>query len=173
MGQGNSKDPRSLSQARNAISGRLRARFAELEEATLTRVFAVSESDRTPDPEYVVSLRSSVSAALEYGLLAIEQGESRALNAPPTLLSQARLAARNDIALDTVLRRYFVGYTLFGDFITQEAGRDDLLGIDEVHRLSRDQAALFDRLIPAVTLEYKREAAECTVNGSTPRRAHS
>jgi hypothetical protein len=74
------------------------------------------------------------------------------------LLAQARLAARNGINLDTILRRYFAGYTLLGDFLMQEAEDGGLLGGSALKRLLRVQAALFDRLIAAVTEEYTRES---------------
>jgi hypothetical protein len=41
----------------------------------------------------------------------------------PILLVQARLAARSDVSLDIVLRRYFAGYSLLGDFLVGEADR--------------------------------------------------
>jgi hypothetical protein len=85
-------------------------------------------------------------------------------------LTQARLAARNDLSLDTVLRRYFAGYTLLGDFLLQEAEEGDLLGLPALKRLLRIQAGLFDRLVNAVTEEYTREA-EIRPDTSEKRRA--
>jgi DNA-binding PucR family transcriptional regulator len=61
------------------------------------------------------------------------------------------------VNLDTVLRRYFAGYTLFGDFLVQEAEREEDLDATELKRLLQAQADLFDRLIVAVTEEYVRE----------------
>jgi hypothetical protein len=74
------------------------------------------------------------------------------------LLAQARLAARNNISLDTVLRRYFAGYTLLGDFLMQEAEDSELLGGPALKRLLRAQATLLDRLVVAVTEEHTRES---------------
>jgi len=70
------------------------------------------------------------------------------------LLAQARLAARNGVSLDTVLRHYFAGYTLLGDFLTQEAGDGDLLRGATFQDVMRAQAILFDRLVAD---EYRRE----------------
>jgi hypothetical protein len=72
------------------------------------------------------------------------------------LLAQARIAARNAVSLDTVLRRYFGGYALLGDFLI-EAAQEEGIGGAALKGLLRAQAALFDRLIAAVSEEYCRE----------------
>jgi hypothetical protein len=77
---------------------------------------------------------------------------------PTVLLSQARLAARHAIKLETVLRRYVAGYTLLGDFLIEESERCGPLDGASLKRLLRVQAALLDRLIAAVSEEYEREA---------------
>jgi hypothetical protein len=135
----------------------LHARRAEIEQATLTRVYAISDPTETADPEYVEGLRAAVASALDYGLAAIERGEEHGLLAPTALLAQARIAARSGVSLDTVLRRYFAGYTLLGDFVMQEAESGSPGAVD-LQRLLRGQARLFDRLIATVTDEYRREA---------------
>lgn len=109
----------------------------------------------------------AVSAALDYGLAALERGEEHAPPLPTILLSQARLAARNRVSLDIVLRRYFAGYTLLGDFLFRVAEESGLQG-ESLQQVSREQAALFDRLISAVTEEYARERK--TRLGSAGRR---
>lgn len=76
---------------------------------------------------------------------------------PTKLLVQARLAARSGVRLDTVLRRYFAGYTLFGDYVVQEANRD--LDGAELKAILKTQGALFDRLVVGITGEYERERA--------------
>ena len=48
-------------------------------------------------------------------------GARREAPVPVALLAQARLAARVGVSLDAVLRRYFAGYTLLGDFLIEEA----------------------------------------------------
>jgi hypothetical protein len=136
----------------------------------LTRAYAVSDPHTMDDPEYVTGLRAAISAALTYGLAAIELGQDRYVPIPPAVLAQARQAARSGVNLDTVLRRYFAGYTLLGDFVMQEAEGGEPLGIGQVHRFERDQAALFDRLLVAITDEYAREAQGC-LKSSEERRA--
>jgi hypothetical protein len=117
-----------------------------------------------------VGLRAAVSAALDYGLAGLERGEQRAPQIPVALLAQARLAARNGVSLDTVLRRYFAGYALMRDFLIEEAGQESLLQGDALKRLLRAQATIFDRLLAAISEEYVREE-ECRLDSSEERRA--
>lgn len=159
----------TAAQARAALAERLRARRTEIEQATLDRVFSISDST-TADPSYLEGLRASVSTALDYALEAIERGEERAPPPPPSLLAQARLAARSGIGLDTVLRRYFAGYTLLGDFLAREVEREGLPEGTVHSQLLQGRAALFDRLLAAVSEEYEHEAAS-RVRSSAQRRA--
>ncbi len=146
----------SIERARGELAARLRERRGEIEDALLTRTYSIADPREAADPEYEQGLRAAVSAALEYGLAAVERGEERAPPAPVLLLAQAHLAARNGVPLDAVLRRYFAGYTLLGDFIVQEAGAASLKG-PWLRRLLREQAALFDRFLATVAEEYGRE----------------
>ncbi|HEY8082608.1 MAG TPA: helix-turn-helix domain-containing protein [Solirubrobacterales bacterium] len=151
----------------------MRARRAEIEQAVLTRAFAVSDTNEpvdlgSLDPEYLQGLRTAISAAVDYGLAVIESGEQRAPSPPPVLLAQARLAARFNIGLDTVLRRYAAGYILLLDFLIEEAEPSGLRGA-ALKRLMRAQAAL-DRLLAAVSEEYAREERE-RASSSEQRRA--
>jgi len=159
----------SLERARSELAERLRERRGEIVEALLTRTYAIADPKEAADPEYVQGLRAAVSAALAIGLAAVEHGEERAPSVPVLLLAQARLAARNNIPLDTVLRRYFAGYTTLGDFIVQEAGEMSL-GEAGLKRILRDQAVFFDRLVVAVSDEHGREASS-SCGGSAQRRA--
>ncbi|HET7054136.1 MAG TPA: helix-turn-helix domain-containing protein [Solirubrobacterales bacterium] len=71
-------------------------------------------------------------------------------------MAQARLAARAKVPLDTVLRRYFAGYTLLGDFVLEEAERCGI-GAGELQGSMRAQGALLERLMGAVAQEHERE----------------
>jgi hypothetical protein len=153
-------DQRSLEQARVDISARLQSRRHEIEQTILARVSAVSDPAAVSDPEYLIGLRAAVSAALSYGLAAIRRGEERTVPVPPAALAQARQAANCGVDLDTVLRRYLAGFTSLGDFVMQEAKKEKLFGVETIHRLGRDQAALFDRLIAAVSDEYSRASGD-------------
>jgi hypothetical protein len=112
----------SLAHVRSDLSARLRARKADIEEAILTRVFSIAECPGA-DPRYQEGLRSTVAAAVDYGLTAVELGQENAPSIPPEVLSQARMAARNGVDVGIVLRRYFAGYNLLSDFMVQEAER--------------------------------------------------
>jgi PucR-like helix-turn-helix protein/diguanylate cyclase with GGDEF domain len=162
--------PTSLAQARMHLAKRLRARRNAIEQALLTRVYGVSDTSGINDPQYVEGLRVAVSTALEYGLTVVKYGDERPLPVPPVLLIQARAAARLGISLDTVLRRYFAGYALLGDFLIEEAARDELLTEDSLKRVLRAQAALFDRLLATIGEEYAREA-DARVASAEARRA--
>jgi hypothetical protein len=68
------------------------------------------------------------------------------------------MAARFGVSLDTVLRRYFAGHTLLGDYLLEEAERSGLLAGSSMKALLRTQAALFERLIAEVSEQHSREA---------------
>lgn len=152
-----------------ALRARLHARRAEIEQAALDRIQAISDPGAAGDSEYAASLRAAVSSAVEYGLIAIERGEEHAPPTPPALLAQARIAARSGVSLDTVMRRYFAGYSLLTDFLIGEAEEGGLLQGAELKRLLRAQATVFDRLLAAVTEEYRRES-ESRLRSSEERR---
>lgn len=146
-----------IEKVRSKLTDRLRARRGEIEQTTLTRLYAVADPSETADPEYIDGLSLTVTAALDYALAALEHGQERVPPPPDTLLFQARLAARNGVNLDTVLRRYFAGYTLLSDFLVEEAERGGFLRTAELKALLHNQAALFDRIILAVSEEFRRE----------------
>jgi PucR C-terminal helix-turn-helix domain/GGDEF-like domain len=160
-----------IEEVRSDLVARLRRRQEEIEEATLTRVYGVSEPPATTDPEYVRGLRLAVAAAIDYGLEALERSEERTPPIPTVLLAQARLAARCGISLDTVLRRYLAGYTLLGDFVMQEAEKGMGIRGNSLQRLLRAQAALLDRLLAAVGEEYSREDCARPSESTEQRRA--
>jgi hypothetical protein len=80
----------------------------------------------------------------------LEHGSEDPPQVPQVLLSQARLAARNGVKLDTVLRRYFAGFALFGDFVIGEGEDAALPEGATVQELLATEATHFDRLIEAV-----------------------
>ena len=146
-------------EVRLELGARLRSRRAEIEQAATTRVFTISGSREDNDPVYAEGLRAAVTAAFDFGFASIETGEDSSEPLPPALLVQARLAVRNHIPLDTVLRRYFAGYALLGDYVLEEAKDADLLEDPALRCLLQTNAATFDRLVVAVTEEYERELA--------------
>jgi len=157
-----------LEQSRLALVERLQGRREEIEAVVLTRVYAISDPTETKNPSYTEGLRAAVSAALDYGIDGMVHGESRPPSIPSILLDQARLAARDDVGLDVVLRRYFAGYTLLGDFLVEETAKDGQLSGAALKRVLRSQAILLDRLFAAVTDTYTHEA-ESRVSRTAPR----
>jgi hypothetical protein len=148
---------RSPEEAGSELASRLRGRLPELEAAIATRVYTISDPRKVVDPSYLHSFNGALTAALEYAIAVIELGERRAPGVPPALLTEARMAARAGVALDVVLRRYFAGNALFGDFLVEEAEHAEVSS-PALRRLLRRQATLFDRLLEAVSEEHVREA---------------
>jgi hypothetical protein len=146
-----------MSQVRLALAERLRERLPEVQAAIATRVYSISDPHEVADPAYRQDLDAAVAAAVEYRLAVLEAGERQAPAVPAVLLAQARLEARDGVPLDTVLRRYFAGNSLFGDFLVEEAERGEVES-STLRRLLGEQATLGDRLIAAVSAEYAREA---------------
>lgn len=146
-----------VEEVQSGLVARLRARRSEIEQAALTRVQAFSDPNEAVDPEYTAGLKEAVRSAIGFGIEALGRGEGRPTPIPTLLLSQARLAARNRVSLDTVLRRYFAGYALLGDFVIEEAERIGPMRGTSLKRLLRSQAALLDRLLAGVSEEYCRE----------------
>ena len=104
-----------------------------------------------------------------YRLTVLEVGERRAPAVPPVLIAQARLDARDGVSLDTVLRRYFAGNALFGDFLVEEAERAEVPS-SALRRLLGAQATLGDRLLAAVSAEHAREAKSRPSSAAERRR---
>jgi hypothetical protein len=139
------------------LGARLRERLPELQAAVATRVYSISDPMEVTDPGYLKGLNEATAAAIEYRLGVLEEGERQAPEVPTALLAQARLDARDGVPLDTVLRRYFAGNALFGDFLVEEAERAEVASAD-LRPLLAAQATFVDRLIAAVSEEHGREA---------------
>jgi hypothetical protein len=147
----------SATEIRTALAARLRERLPELQGAIATRIYSISDPRDVADPAYLQGLNGALAAAIEYRLAVLEAGERQAPPIPTALLGQARLDARDGVSLDTVLRRYFAGNVLFGDFLVNEAERAEVPS-SALRQLLAAQATVGDRLIAAVSAEYAREA---------------
>ncbi|HYG96362.1 MAG TPA: helix-turn-helix domain-containing protein [Solirubrobacterales bacterium] len=134
-----------------------------------TRVYAISDPHEVVDPAYLEGLRSALEAAVDHRLAVLEAGERQAPPVPAVLLAQARLDARDGVPLETVLRRYFAGNALFGDFLAEEAERAEVPS-SALRRLLAEQATLGDRLITAVSEEHAREAKNRPATSAERRR---
>lgn len=146
------------SDLRAELARGLSARREEIEQSILARVHAIADPVEASDPAYAPALRVAVSAALDHGIRVTTCPEETVPPVPVVLLNQARLAARNGVSLDTVLRRYFAGYALLWDFLVAEAEGSSPIRGGVLKNLHRAQAAAFDRMIEEVSGEYRREA---------------
>lgn len=143
---------------RGRLRARLETRRAEIEEMALCRFHAVSAPSEDADPSYLAGIRTAISAAIDYAFDAIELDREEPPAPPPALLVQARLAARNGVTLETMLRRYIAGYTIFGTVLFEEAERSGVeLSGEALEQLARLYTAYFDQLLAAVAEEHRRE----------------
>lgn len=147
----------SVREVRSALASRIRERLPALQGAIATRVYAISDPHDVADPAYLEGLNAAVAGAIDHRLAVLEVGERYAPAVPSVLLAQARLDARDGVPLDAVLRRYFAGNTLFGDFVAEEAEQAGVPSAT-LRRLLAEQATLGDRLLAAVSAEHAREA---------------
>ena len=138
--------------SRRTLAARLAARREEIQRATLKRVHPDDGPANAVSPEYAIGLREAVSAAVGFGLEAVERDDGSIPSIPTALLAQARLAACNDVGLEIVLRRYAGGYSLLSQLVAAEA---EDLGLP-VADLLEIQTVLFDRVVAAVTEEHGR-----------------
>lgn len=159
----------SMKEARVALADRLRERLPEMQDAIGTRVYSISDPHEISDPAYLDGLKAALVAAVDYRLAVLEVGERRAPAVPEVLLAQARLDARDGVPLETVLRRYFAGNSLFGDFLAEEAERAEVPA-STLRRLLGEQATLGDRLITAVSEEHARVAKSRPSSAAERRR---
>lgn len=147
----------------------LKVRRSEIEEMTFARITGISDTSAKRDPEYVEGLREAVSLALDYGLSGIESGGAMAGSPPAALLEQARLAARSGVCVDTVLRRYFAGCLQLGELAIRAQEEGVLARNRDLKRVLQINSLLFDRLIEAVSAEYKQESQRMHQNADERR----
>lgn len=148
-----------LESARCELFERLQSRGPEIEAAIATRIDALADPSEVADPDYVNGLRTSLAAAVRYGLAALKVGERRSPAVPPALSYQARAAARSGVGLEAILQRYFAGYTQLVDYVIEEAELSGLLSKVALRDLLRGQGVVFERLIAEVSRDYLQEAS--------------
>jgi PucR C-terminal helix-turn-helix domain len=146
----------SIGAQRADVAARMRESQAEIEQAVLARAAALLGPVRDLDPQFIEGQREAAAAAVEYGIRAIEVGEERLREVPAVFHAQARLTARSGVSMDTMMRRYFAGYVLLGDFLLREGDHCSLRGT-ALQCIMRDTAVVFDRLITTMAEEYQRE----------------
>lgn len=117
----------------------------------------MEEEAPTRDVEYLCGLREAVSRGVEYGIALLENGQGADRPFPVALVTQARLAARQKIPLETVMRRYLAGKAVLSVFILEESANID---VQDPGLLPSALAALESELgwlLAVVTEEYRQE----------------
>jgi hypothetical protein len=158
-----------IEEVRKELMPRLVARLPEIKQVALTRTHSLAGPVAISDPEYVENLPKAVAAGIEYAIAGVDCREERSPEIPAAVLTQGRLAARHGVSLETVLRRCFACYSLFGDFLVEEA---EAAGLESVplQRLLRVEANRFDALVAAIAEEYTR-ASQRRTDTAEARRA--
>jgi hypothetical protein len=142
------------------IALRLEERSQEIREAAFARLHALCGPKESSDPLYVGALKKTVATALDFDLSCLGYRYRKTFPIPDALFIQARLAARYEIGLETVLRSYFAGYLVFNHYLLQAIHQAGDANHSPFHDLIRGQAVLFDRVIAAIAKEYTRESAK-------------
>jgi PucR-like helix-turn-helix protein/diguanylate cyclase with GGDEF domain len=125
----------------------------------LDRLQGMQEGDHPSSSEYLRGLREAVIRGVEYGIEMLEVGGRPSPEIPIAVIAQARLAAREGVTLELVVRKYLAGKRLLTDFILEEAsatGGPPPLVLREV--LGTLESA-FDHLLSVATEEHRRETA--------------
>jgi len=153
------KGAAAVQSVRTGLAELLRARRTEIEETIFARFLDLGYDPAAgEDAEYVDGARAAVAESVEYGLLAIEQGEEWFGSIPPAAVAQARRAARNGVSLERVLLRYNAGHTLLGDFVMQVAEDSPFSGQTiALRHVLRTQGALLDHFTASIAHEYQQE----------------
>ncbi len=156
--------PASVDLVRAALAERLQARRSELEEVVIARFRDVGfDPAAGEDFEYIAGARAAVAEAVDYGLVAIEQGDewfgSGPPPIPPAAVAQARRAAAHGVSLERVLLRYNAGHTLLEDFVMQEAEHSDFAS-DRIalRHVLRALGGLLNHFTSSIANEYQQEA---------------
>lgn len=148
------------------LRDRLLIRRAEIKQATLNRIYAVGDPAAVPDPEYVEGLRIAVFETVDFAIEAILGGKTPAV--PLSLYSQARLAARNGVGVNTVMRRYLAGFLALTELIDHEAEMGAVTAGQSV-RLRRHLARLLEDLIEKIGNAYSLEAGQGALSRESRR----
>jgi diguanylate cyclase with GGDEF domain len=144
-----------------ALSRRLRSRSSEIVETIYGCI-----REAVPDPaaadlgdDYHAGVRRATTALVEYGLTGIERGLNWSSPLPEAAVIQVRWAARADVSLSIVQRRYCVGHRCLGEFVAQEAEAiDDAASRwSALRHLHKTQQELLEHLMAALEHEYHDE----------------
>jgi hypothetical protein len=144
--------------SRRALTEGLLRRRDEIGRAIATRAHAIEPPGHDADPEYLAGLRAAIEAAIDHTIEASADAGDPSVAVPTPILSQARLAAREGVPLETMLRRYLAGHAVLGDFVVEEAGRLNVP--PNVLRVAlRAQAARTDQALMVIGAAYAAEVS--------------
>ncbi len=146
------------------VADRLRLRRGEIEQALLARVYGIGNPVETNDPAYLDGIRGAAAGAVDFAVDTIDGAPRDEPPVPRVFLLQARLAARNRVRLDVVLRRYAAGHAILVDFLIEEAEREAGLSSVELRAVLAAISSSFDRLLVGVGEEYALEAGRNSGN---------
>lgn len=137
------------------LASQLRVKAGEIEELVFDRL-AVLEGKGHNRRHGLTLQRTVLRAAIDYGLVALENGERHTPALPPTLISHARNAAARAFPLQDLLSRYLAGYSLFKDCLLEEHEAAKL-ALCDFRQVSRSLDVAFERLVRALSEEHERE----------------
>jgi hypothetical protein len=152
-----------------AIAVSLRSRREEIGQMVVARAHAIDAPGLDVDAEYLEGLRLAIEAAIDDTIEALGGGAG-SLPVPAPILSQARLAARRRVPLETMLRRYLAGHAILGDFVVEEAGRQGVPP-ETLRGAMRFQAARTDEALAAISTCYVEEVRAARPLSTDRRRA--
>lgn len=147
----------SVTRARRALADYLDQRRVAIEDEIRNRIESVADTSGVTDPEYAVGLRASIGAALDYALSPLTCSERHLPDVPAVVLTQVRVAARNGVRLEAIMRRCSAYRTVVKKVLIEVAVTDGLVGDIDLPGLIRAEGALFERLMENVADTYSSE----------------
>jgi hypothetical protein len=158
-----------IESVRATFAERLRARSEEIERVAFQRLRSASDYDPSETLGCEPQLRSSIAAAVSFGIEAIEREAGSLPPMPGLLLSEARSAARRGMRLQRLLAFYLSGHALLEDFLIEEAEHVGPATRAPLRALIHSQAQVFERVIATVVAEYSREAKRSAYSAGSRR----
>jgi hypothetical protein len=139
------------------LAARLREMRPALDEAIHAHVRDAVPDHGTECVEYDRGRFAAVIEAIDYALAGLAQGESFSDPAPSALITQARLAARYGVPLDTVLSRYHAGQAKLESVITKQIEQSSPVDQSAAMRLLAALHGQLNRLSTRIAVEHARE----------------
>jgi hypothetical protein len=148
-------DQATLDALRGVLVAHLRANSSRVEKAIIARVLDVS-AVANDDPEGFDGLREFASGSIDAIARVIEQGANWTPSLSPAGAARVRYAARNGIALDTIMQAYYSISTALLGLLVEEIAE---LPPETLPYMMGIQSQHGHRLMGAITAEYESEIA--------------